>query len=182
MEEVVSGMQEKNPILYICTAVDRIVKITSAVAMSLQAIFMILLALQIFLRYFLNSPIYGIEESVTAMVVWFAAFGAAAVTYANGHAQVEYFLSWFPKKWHKWLQGFVNLLGAFLGGILVDGGVRLFMVQKVAMPQGGLPFSKCYYYALPIIVLGIMMIIVCVCRIIKLFGEKEKAREGGDII
>lgn len=175
-------MKEKNPILYICTAADWMVKITSAIAMFFQLIFMILLAIQIFLRYFFNSPIYGIEESVTAMVVWFAAFGAVAVTHTNGHAQVEYFLRWFPKKWHKWLQCFVSMIGIVLGGILIEGGKRQFKVQKLAMPQGGLPFSKCYYYALPIIVLGVMLIIVCICRIIKLFWEKEKAREGGDII
>ncbi len=175
-------MKKDNPFMRICTAADWMIKITSGIAMSFQAIFMILLAIQIFLRYFFNSPIYGIEESVTGMVVWFAAFGAAAVTYSNGHAQVEYFLRLFPKRWHKWLQCFVNMIGIALGGILIEGGKRQFKVQSFAFPQGGLPFSKCYYYALPVIVLGVMLIIVCACRIIKLFADKEKAREGGDII
>jgi len=113
-------------LLNFCKATDRVVQIISYIGMALQLIFMILLAVQIFLRYFFNSPIYGIEESVTAMVVWFAAFGTIAVTNANGHAQVEYFLRWFPKKWHKWIQLIVNVVGILMGVALFNGGLRQF--------------------------------------------------------
>ncbi len=175
-------MKVRSILLNFCKATDRVVQIISYIGMALQLIFMILLAVQIFLRYFFNSPIYGIEESVTAMVVWFAAFGTIAVTNANGHAQVEYFLRWFPKKWHKWIQLIVNVVGILMGVALFNGGLRQFKVQKIALPAGGLPFSKCYYYALPIIVMAALLCIVCTSRSIKLLAEKETEREGGDII
>ncbi len=175
-------MKKKNPFLYFCLVSDWIVKIISWIAMILQAVFMILLAIQIFMRFCFNSPIMGIEESVTAMVVWFACLGAVAVTKENGHAQIEYFLSLLPKSWHKWLQIFVNILGIVIGYIFINGGKRQFKVQKLAAPAGGLPFSKCYYYALPIIVLGVLLIIVCLSRAIKFLLLEEHEREGGDII
>ena len=68
-------------------ASDLLVKIISGIGMALQAIFMVLLACQIFMRFFFNKPMYGVEEAVTGMVVWFASFGAIAVTNANGHAK-----------------------------------------------------------------------------------------------
>lgn len=175
-------MKKRNPLLYFCMVSDWLVKAISSIAMVLQLIFMILLAVQILMRYFFNAPIYGIEESVTAMVVWFAAFGAVAVTNSNGHAQIEFFLRFFPKSWHKWLQCFVNALGVIIGFILIDGGKRQFKVQRLTAPAGGLPFSKCYYYALPMIVMAVLLIVVCVSRSVKLICEKEKEREGGDII
>lgn len=175
-------VKKRNPLLYFCTVSDWLVKITSAIGMALQLIFMILLAVQIFMRFCFNSPIYGIEESVTAMVVWFACFGAVAVTNDNGHAQIEFFLRFFPKSWHRWLQVFVNILGVVIGVLMINGGQRQFKVQKLTMPAGGLPFSKAYYYALPIIVMGVLMIIVCISRSLKVTVGAEKEREGGDII
>lgn len=35
------------------------------------------------------------------------------------------------------------------------------------LPQGGLPFTKAYYYALPMIVMGAMMTICAVYRIVE---------------
>lgn len=163
-------------------ASDLLVKIISGIGMALQAIFMVLLACQIFMRFFFNKPIYGVEEAVTAMVVWFASFGAIAVTNANGHAQIEYFLRFLPQKWHKWIQCFVNVLGVIIGIILIDGGRRQFKVQKLTMPAGGLPFPKAYYYALPILVMAVLLIIVSLSRIGKVIIGTEKEREGGDII
>lgn len=175
-------MKKSSPLLYFCTVSDWIVKIITWAGMGLQAVFMVLLAVQIFMRYVFNSPIKGIEESVTAMVVWFACLGAIAVTNDNGHAQIEFFLSWFPKKWHKWIQSFVNALGVIIGYLFIDGGKRQFRIQKLAAPAGGLPFSKCYYYALPVIVLGVLLIVISISRIIKFLCAAEDEREGGDII
>lgn len=163
-------------------AVDRLVDGTSAIAMVLQIVFMVLLAVQIVLRFVFHSPIFGIEEGVTAMVVWFACFGAVEVTRENGHAQVEYFLRFFSDRGKKVLMIFTNILMIAVSWFMLRGGISLFKVQRLAAPAGGLWFSKCYYYALPIIVMSILLMLVCLNRIIKVTVNQEGAREGGDII
>ena len=42
--------------------------------------------------------------------------------------------------------------------------------------------SRVYYYALPMIVMGILLVLVCLSQILRIYVQDEKAREGGDII
>jgi len=51
--------------------------------------------------------------------------------------------------------------------VFVSGGITLFGLQVTKLPQGGLPFTKAYYYALPMIVMGAMMTICAVYRIVE---------------
>lgn len=139
-------------------------------------------AIQIFMRSLFNSPIYGIEEGVTAALVWFAALGAIVVTKQNGHAQVEFFMKYIPEKIRKVVHSFAFVLGGVMGVLMVEGGNRLYKVQAKAVPQGGLPFGRVYYYALPMIIMGILLVLICLSEVIKIYVKDEKGREGGDII
>ena len=65
---------------------------------------------------------------------------------------------------------------------MVEGALRLYKVQKKAVPQGGLPFGRVYYYAIPMIVLGILLILICSSRAIRIIIQDQEGREGGDII
>lgn len=173
---------KRNLLMAFCRFTDLLVEAALRVAMVLQAVFMLMLAVQIVLRFFFNSPIFGIEEGVTGLVVWFAALGAVVVTRQNGHAQVEYFLKFFPAKFRKFLSAATYMLGVWLSYLMIIGGHKQFLVQSRAMPAGGLPFSKAYYYALPIMVMGVLMALVCLGQVIRILFEREGVREGGDII
>ena len=116
------------------------------------------------------------------MMIWFATLGAVVVTKENGHAQVEFFVNLLPRSIRKPVNALAYLLGGIMGVLLSEGGLRLYAVQAKAVPQGGLPFGRVYYYALPMIVLGILLALVCAAQIIRIFLENKDTREGGDII
>ena len=63
-----------------------------------------------------------------------------------------------------------------------DAVARITVVDEKGVPQGGLPFGRVYYYALPMIVMGILLVMVCISHMIRIYMDNEKAREGGDII
>ena len=169
-------------LLKYCDLVDLIVRAAWNVAALLLGCLMAALAYQIFRRSLFNAPIFGIEEGVTAAVVWFAALGAVVVTHENGHAQVEFFLRFRPHRARQAVNALAFVLGGIIGGLMVEGALRLYKVQKKAVPQGGLPFGRVYYYAIPMIVLGILLILICSSRAIRIIIQDQEGREGGDII
>lgn len=175
-------MKWKDILLFYCKCTDRLVELAWNVAAALLGLLTAALAVQIFRRSLFNAPIFGIEEGVTAAIVWFAALGTIVVTKKNGHAQVEFFLRFIPKSLKKIVNALSYVLGIFISVLMVEGGIRLYKVQVKAMPQGGLPFGRVYYYALPMIVMGILLVLVCISQIIRIFVQNEGAREGGDII
>jgi TRAP-type C4-dicarboxylate transport system permease small subunit len=166
----------------ICRFTDKLIDFEQFLGIIFQMIFIAILAVQIFLRFVFNAPIYGIEEAVTCLVVWFAAFGSTVVYRENGHAQVEYFLRFVPPVFRKWLSVFLHVVAIVVSWMLIQGGWKLFGFQKKALPAGGLPFPKGYYYALPIVVMGISLILAALGHILKALRNRDKQREGGDII
>jgi TRAP-type C4-dicarboxylate transport system permease small subunit len=162
--------------------IDKIIDVEQLLGIIFQIIFITILAVQIFLRFVFNAPIYGIEEAVVCLVVWFAAFGSTVVYRENGHAQIEYFLRFLPPPVRKWLAIFLHGLAMVVSWMLVRGGWKLFGFQKKALPAGGLPFPKGYYYALPIVVMGISLILAAFGHILKALRSRDDQREGGDII
>lgn len=172
----------KRLLLGYCKAVDLLVEWAWRAAAALLGLLMAALSVQIFRRALFNTPIFGIEEGVTAALVWFAALGAVVVTRQNGHAQVEFFLRFFRGPLRRAVNALAYVLGSFVSALMVEGGLRLYKVQVKAVPQGGLPFGRAYYYALPMIVMGVLLVLVCVSQVIRIYVQHEGVREGGDII
>ena len=175
-------MKARKIVLHCCEWGDRLVDMLWNAAAACLCFILVALAVQIFRRTVLNSPIFGIEEAVTAAVVWFAALGAVVVTKQNGHAQVEFFLRFVPQFLKKPVTALSYTLGLVCSVLMIEGGTRLYAVQSKAVPQGGLPFGRVYYYALPMIVMGEMIALVSATHIIRISLANAKAREGGDII
>lgn len=172
----------KKLLLRYCDLIDLVVEFAWRIAAALLGLLMSALAVQIFRRTLFKAPIFGIEEGVTAAMVWFAALGAVVVTRQNGHAQVEFFLRFLPGQVKKAVNALAYLLGGMVSVLMVEGGLRLYRVQAKAVPQGGLPFGRVYYYALPMIVMGILLVLVCLSQILRIYVQDEMAREGGDMI
>ena len=49
----------------------------------------------------------------------------------------------------------------------ITGGKLLFALQLNQLPQGGLPFSRAYYYALPMMVMGVMLTLCAIYRVVE---------------
>ncbi len=81
----------------IVLATDKVVEVFRMLCVILSALFLCLMALQVFMRYSLNSPIYGIDEMVTCLMVWYCSIGTAIVFWEEAHAMIVYFLRFFPK-------------------------------------------------------------------------------------
>ena len=57
-----------------------------------------------------------------------------------------------------------NVIVLVISVLFVPASLSLFRMQKNLRPIGGLPFGKAYYYALPILVMSIIMLIYCIYK------------------
>lgn len=162
---------------------NRIVEFLRILCVITSAVFLILMAVQVFCRYALNSPIYGIDEFVTCLMVWFCCVGSAIVFWEEAHAMIVFFLKFFPKAF-QWVVEFCENLLIFVGAVVYfRAGMLLFAMQIKTMPVGGLSFSRAYYSALPITVMGAMILILEVVRFLRFLfdrSEYENRERKGD--
>ena len=114
-------------------------------------VFMALLFFQVVMRFVFKHPVYGVDESVTALMIWTMCLGWCTVYWQNGHAVLEFIMKKMP-------------------------------------PVGGLPFCKAYYYALPVLVMGIIMLIMSVYKTIAFLVTGDESicvpeeKEGGGVL
>lgn len=125
------------------------------------------------MRYVFNSPIYGIDEFVVFLLVWYASIGFAVITWNNGHAKIEVLGRHMPVFIRTVVQVASCTISAVFGGILIAGGRTLFSIQVKSPPLGGLSFSRAYYYSLPMIVLGVLLILLAFIRILAYLFLRE---------
>ena len=65
---------------------------------------------------------------------------------------------------------------------------QLFQMQKKMPPVGGLPFSKGYYYALPVLVMGVIMLVMSLYKAIAFLVTGDESicvpveKEGGGLL
>jgi TRAP-type C4-dicarboxylate transport system permease small subunit len=121
-------------------------------------VFMGLLVLQVFMRFAFNNPIFGMDEMVTALMIWSMALGCPTVYWVNEHAVIEALLKRFPSWGQHCVYHLTNVVVLITSLVYIPGGIRLFQMQNRLRPVGGLPFSKAWYYALPILIMGILLV------------------------
>ena len=63
--------------------------------------FMALLFLQVLMRFIFKHPIYGIDECVTALMIWSMCLGWCTVYWDNGHAVLEFIMNRMPKAFRR---------------------------------------------------------------------------------
>lgn len=146
---------------------DRFVSIVHDLAACTTALFLGFLFVQVFMRYFFNKPIYGLDELVTALMIWSMSLGFAIVYWENEHATIEFLMKYLPKVGKKIVYFMTNIIVLIEAIVFVPGGIKLFTMQAKTIPLGGLPFTKAYYYALPIIVMGILLFILSAFRAVE---------------
>jgi TRAP-type C4-dicarboxylate transport system permease small subunit len=77
--------------------------------------FMALLFLQVLMRFIFKHPIYGIDECVTALMIWSMCLGWCTVYWDNGHAVLEFIMNRMPKAFRRGMFTFTNFLIDKLG-------------------------------------------------------------------
>lgn len=129
-------------------------------------VFMAMLCFQVFLRYIFKSPIYGIDEFVVAMMIWSCSLSWATVYWQNGHAILEFIVKNLPETIRRIIFNAINVLVLIINVIIVPASWKLFKMQLKQAPVGGLPFCKAYYYALPVLAMGIILVVYNVYKLI----------------
>jgi TRAP-type C4-dicarboxylate transport system permease small subunit len=123
-------------------------------------LFMALLFFQVCMRFIFNHPIYGIDEMVTLLMIWTMSMGWCTVYWDNEHAVLEFVMKKMPLLFKRLMYHVTNLIVVVISIIYIPGSRDLFLMQLKMTPVGGLPFSKAYYYALPVLVMSIIMLVL----------------------
>lgn len=129
--------------------------------------FMLILLIQVIMRFVFNNPVYGLDEMVICLIIWSMAIGNVVVYWQNEHAVIEFVAKMLPRGFKKLSYHVTNLTVLITSYVFVPGGYQLFRMQAKQRPIGGLPFSKAYYYALPMIVMGVMLLTLSAFRLIE---------------
>jgi len=127
-----------------------------------------LVIIQIFLRYFFNSPIYWFEELEAVLFVWINSIAIAIVYKKKGHPVIMFFLSKQSIKIKNLMGIFLNLLTGFCAIVMCRASINLFKLQNQLLATGGLPFNRAYYYALPTFVFSLLLLIISIYFILNL--------------
>lgn len=135
--------------------------------------FMMLLCFQVMMRYVFSRPIYGIDEAVTGLMIWCCAMAWCTVYWQNGHAILEFIVKRLPQRVRGVIFNFINVLIVVVTACYLSGGWKLFKLQLKQAPVGGLPFCKAYYYALPVLVMSVLLLVYSVYKLIAYFVLRD---------
>lgn len=161
LEKTGRGLGAFNHVLELCTGV-----VTFG--------FMMLLCFQVMMRYVFSRPIYGIDEAVTALMIWCCAMAWATVYWDNGHAILEFIVKRMPVKARLVVFNLINVLVVIVTACYIPGSWKLFQLQLKQAPVGGLPFCKAYYYALPVFVMSLILMAYSAYKLIAFFVLKDE--------
>jgi len=101
----------------------------------------ILVAVQVFCRYVLNSSLFWSEELARYMLVWLSFFGATVAYYRNLHPGVDALTSRLPPEKQRFFRLVVHLTSMTLALVMVVSGlqfawfVRLQISPALAIPK-----------------------------------------------
>lgn len=178
----------KSSILKIGAGIDKTINLLKTFTGYMIFLMMATLFLQVVMRFIFNRPIYGLDEAVTGMMVWSMSLGWCTVYWDNEHAVLEFIMKKMPQWFRRIMFNITNLIILTITIAYIPGSYKLFTMQRVMPPVGGLPFSKGYYYALPVLVMSILMLVLCGYKTIAflLTGDENicapVVQEGGSVV
>lgn len=178
----------KRAILAVGKGIDKAIDVLKTFTGYMIFLFMVLLFFQVVMRFVFKNPIYGIDEAVTALMIWSMCFGWCTVYWDNEHAVLEFIMKKMPKWFRRIMFNITNLIILVITIAYIPASYTLFNMQKGMPPVGGLPISKGYYYALPVLVMSVIMLILCGYKTIAFLitGDEEicapVVQEGGSVV
>lgn len=176
--------EEKRKKSVTVTVFDKIISCLRWVGMAQSAFFLGAIMVQVFLRYVVKKPIYGLDEWVAFMMIWYSAFGTVIVGWEEGHARIEFLLKKLPKGWKMFWNIVEYMLMILCGVTYIIGATTLFKLQIRTAVLGGIPFSRAYYYALPMGVMGGLLILMGLVRLVEFIVDRKGFSEivrGGNV-
>ncbi|HID69009.1 MAG TPA: TRAP transporter small permease [Desulfobacterales bacterium] len=84
----------------------------------------LLVAVQVFFRYVLNSSLFWSEELARYMLVWLSFFGATVAYYRNLHPGVDTLNTMLPRQHQRLTRITVDLVAMALGAVMVISGTQ----------------------------------------------------------
>ena len=121
-----------------CAAINRSIEyFISSLGFSMA----ILVAVQVFCRYVLNSSLFWSEELARYMLVWLSFFGATVAYYRNLHPGVDVLTSRIPADKQRLARLLVHITSMALALVMVLSGlqfawfVRLQISPALAIPK-----------------------------------------------
>lgn len=149
----------KKALLAIGKVINRFNSLLETLTGYVLFLFMALLFFQVIMRFIFNHPIYGIDEAVTALMIWTMCLGWCTVYWDNGHAVLEFIMKRMPPWFRRIMFTITNVIVVVISYVYIPAAYTLFGMQVKMPAVGGLPFCKAYYYALPVLVMGCLMLI-----------------------
>jgi TRAP-type transport system small permease protein len=111
----------------------------------------LIMFIQVFCRYVLNSSLSWSEELAKYLFVWMTFIGGALCFRDKMHIGVDYFASLLPKYLCNGLQLFnLLLINIFCIVVAVSGLIWVFMVHGTYTPALGWPLNIVFYGAVPV--------------------------------
>jgi len=142
----------------------------NALAGIFLAVFLIFVALDVFMRNVLCIPISWLNEGSTFAFMWMTFISGAAAFYKDIH----YKISLFPEKIEKFLISFELLSVLTFGIVLFWQGIKFFKVNEMSFSSAlGLKMSN-IVVVLPLCSLGIIIFVYARAR--KAFSPKIENR------
>jgi len=133
------------------------------IAKILLAVMVIIVSVNVFMRYVLNSGIRWAEEISLVCIVWFTFIALAHGVKEKLHINMNLLPSKIARKLDIILDKLSNITILFVGYIMVHYGIKLVNVtSRSILPASNLPASVIYF---PLVLSGILIISNCLIEI-----------------
>ncbi|MGM0453957.1 MAG: TRAP transporter small permease [Thermodesulfobacteriota bacterium] len=95
-------------------------------------VMLILVLLQIVMRYGFESGIAGSDTFVRHIVIWIAFLGAAIAARSGAHVRIDVLMRILPKSWHRWIEAVTNLFSFGICALLAYASIRFLFIEYQA--------------------------------------------------
>lgn len=130
---------------------------------------------QVFTRYVMNDPLFWTEEVIRYVTVWFTFMGAAAVSKADEHMDMNLFNEIQNPTFQAIHKAFLQAMALVFALIVTWQGMRYTMLNGTqTAPTTGLPML--YVYGV-IPIGGALLSIVCIYKIVEAFVPSLRERD-----
>ena len=136
-------------------ALDKFLAFITASAM---AVIVLLVFINVAMRYVLNSGLTWSEEIAVNLFVWVIFLGAILAALENSHIKVDLLTSRLSVKMQKVFLVIANMCVLFSMGILIRGGIDVVDVtQRNVSAATGIPFS---YISVSLVVFAVAIVFI----------------------
>lgn len=131
---------------------ETISKVEAFITSTIFAVALIVLAVNIFLRYFFKSSTTWAEEAMRYIMIWITFFGASLCVESDLHVGIDIFVQMAPPLARKMLKLFAQMCGVFFSGYMVIFGMQsvIFLVNSAQKSSVMLVPMWIVYFCMPL--------------------------------